>query len=112
MDGRNECPQCGRDMHLEILDENGAHYGCPSCDYEYCDTSITDEISEEEEKDIQQLEREYEKTYLEKKTEKISPSITEPKSNAGKIIIFILVVIWILFCLKYCNNNGIPEKGL
>ncbi len=48
MEDTIECPQCGKDMHFDILDEDGAHYECPNCDYELCDTSVT---AEEEDSD-------------------------------------------------------------
>ena len=52
MDDTIECPQCGGDMHLDILDETGAHYECPNCDYEWCDTSVKAEIEEDDEEHV------------------------------------------------------------
>ena len=38
------CPTCGlENAYFEILDENGAHYTCPDCDYEWCDPSVKPE---------------------------------------------------------------------
>ena len=39
MNDTMECPECGGEMHFDIVDETGAHYECSNCDYEWCDTS-------------------------------------------------------------------------
>jgi transposase-like protein len=44
------CPQClNENAFFRILDEQGAHYECPDCEYEWCDKSvkIVDEDDEE-----------------------------------------------------------------
>lgn len=48
MDDTIECPQCGGDMHLDIVDETGSHYECPNCDYEWCDTSVKAETDNDD----------------------------------------------------------------
>jgi len=40
MSDTEECPTGHENAYFEILDENGAHYICPDCGYEWCDTSI------------------------------------------------------------------------
>jgi len=42
-----ECPKCGHAMSYVVTDENGSHYECENCDYEYCDESQKIEDSEE-----------------------------------------------------------------
>lgn len=43
-----ECIKCGHEMVFEILDENGAHYECLNCEWEYCDESIIPEDNEDD----------------------------------------------------------------
>lgn len=46
------CPQCGHEnAFFTIMDERGAHYECPDCDYEWCDTSVQIEEDENEDTD-------------------------------------------------------------
>lgn len=42
-----ECPECGNNLIYVITDENGSHYECPDCGYEYCDESQKADDSEE-----------------------------------------------------------------
>jgi len=44
------CPSCEMEnAYLEIVDESGAHYICPDCDFEWCDSdnSAEEEVEEE-----------------------------------------------------------------
>lgn len=35
------CPKCGQEnAFFSIMDDRGANYECPDCDYEWCDTSV------------------------------------------------------------------------
>ncbi len=44
------CPQCGLDnAYFELIDEEGSHYSCPDCDYEWTDGDDSIEDSDEEE---------------------------------------------------------------
>ena len=47
MDDTIECPKCGNEMHLDIVDLIGAHYECTNCDHEWCDTSAKEEVDED-----------------------------------------------------------------
>lgn len=44
-----QCPDCGlENAYFVLVDEEGSHYECPDCDYEWCDTSIGLEEEEDE----------------------------------------------------------------
>ena len=46
------CPVCGNEnAFFRIMDEEGAHYECPGCDYEWCDDSIRPENNPDEDMD-------------------------------------------------------------
>jgi len=35
------CPECqSENAYFTIMDENGAHYECPDCEFEWIDTSF------------------------------------------------------------------------
>lgn len=37
----NSCPECNNEnAFFTIMDESGAHYECPDCGFEWCDSSI------------------------------------------------------------------------
>ena len=45
-------PKCGlENAYFEFMDEKGAHYICPDCEYEWCDNSvkIDEDYSDDEE---------------------------------------------------------------
>ena len=45
-----DCPSCGDEgAYFSIVDENGAHYECPNCDYEWCEDRYASDNSEKDE---------------------------------------------------------------
>jgi transposase-like protein len=49
MDDTVVCPACGNEnAFFSVLDENGAHYECPDCDNEWCDSSVQMENESED----------------------------------------------------------------
>jgi hypothetical protein len=46
----NTCPVCEMEnAYFDIMDNNGAHYVCPDCGHEWCDSSLQIEDDEDDE---------------------------------------------------------------